>query len=222
MQRLIFTTLFLFICVFSFSQQESELLNKAVAGFKKELPKLEKQAFKELRKLDRTGPIYKIKEFKNYSFLIIPTFKLKEDFDKYATGEPLAKYIDFKKMWYHFEVIVSKNSELIGTLLIGDIGNSFTSIFVDSINSLSNRTKNYTNSIKQIINFKPDMVFYPDCSGYLCFIKGDKFYIGNGSNKIQSSEDILPEDEFIKKNISFIRDLQLNKNLELKHYYRLK
>ena len=211
MTRFILTFGFLFIVAFSYSQQEQEILIKALQSYKKELPKLEKQAFKELRKLDKTRVKPKNSEFGNYNFIIIPILKLKEDFAQYHDGELLTKYIDFGKMWYHFNAFVFKDTVCIGSLFWGDIGNNFSSS-IDTNYYNKPRFISYFNFVRQVMKFKPDMVFYPDCSMFLCFLKGGKLYIGKGANKIQTMEDILPADEFIKKNPSFIKELHDNKN----------
>jgi hypothetical protein len=219
--RLILTIIFLFIAVFAFSQQEQEILSIALQSFKKELPNLENQAFKELRKLDKTRVKPRNSEFDNYNFIIIPIFKLKEDFVHYHAGELFVKYIDFRKMWNHFDAFVFKDTICMGSLLFGDIGDSFSSSIDTNYFNLR-RFNNYFNFVRQIKKFKPDLVFYPDCSIALCFIKGEKLYIGKWPNEIQTSGDILPFDDFIKKNPSFIKELQSNKNPELKHYKILK
>lgn len=202
------------------SQNEQVILNQAFQNYRKELPKLEKQAFKELRKLDKSKLKIKSSEFNKYHFIIIPMFKLKVEFDKYHIGDNFVNYIDFGKLHNDFETFVFKDTIFKGSLHFSDFDKSYF-----SINDTNNYNKTSFNGqyslVRQIISFKPDMVFYPDCTMFLCFIKEGRLYIGKSEKQLQKLESILPVDEFIKNNPSFIKELQDNKNLELKYYLEL-
>jgi hypothetical protein len=222
MTRLILTTFLLFIAVFSYSQQEEEILSKALQSYKKELPELERQAFKELRKLDKSDRKPKNCEFKNYHFIIIPMFKLKEAFVHYHIGDTdtFAKYIDFWKMYNDFEAFVFKDTIYKGSLHFSDFDNSYFS--ASDTNKHNKPSFNvYLNLTIQILKFKPDVVFYPECRIFMCFIKEGRLYIGRWSEQLRPLDYILPAEEFIKTNPSFIRDLKDNKYPRIKGFIEL-
>jgi hypothetical protein len=221
MTRILLVICFVFISMFSFSQQEQEILTKALCSYKMELPKLEKQALKELKKLDKDQSNNKNFGFVNYQFIIIPMFKLKEDYIHYQNGDTFAKYIDFEKMHNDFEVFVFKDTIYKGSLHLSDYDNSYFSVCDTNKYNIS-AFKGHSNLVSQILKFKPDMVFYPDCPQFPCFIKEGKLYIGSGPKQLQTLDSILSFDEFVNKTPSFIKELQSYKNPGLKHYKVLK
>ena len=76
------------------------------------------------------------------------------------------------------------------------------------------------NLAKQIGDFQPDMVFYPDCGMLLCCIKDGKFYI---AEMIKTSECIfLTEEEFTRKYPIRIEELSKFGFPALKRYKELK
>ena len=206
----------LFIVNTLYSQCEQEILTNALQSYNKELPKLEKRAFNELKKLDRTAI-----EFSDYHFIIIPMFRLKNDYVQYKVGETFANYIDFQKMHDDFTAFVFKDTIYKGSLHFSNCDNSFFS--VTHLNEYNMRA--YTREInlaKQIINFKPDMIFYPCCNSFLCYIKEGKLYIGTVEVQMQALDCILPFSEFFNKNPSFIKTLEDDKMIDVKHYIELK
>lgn len=220
MKRLILIVSLSFIVNTLYSQKEQEILNQAFQNYRKELPKLEKQAFKELRKFDKSDRKPRNSEFKNYHFIIIPMFKLKEEYVQYHISDTFANYIDFRKIHFDFEAFVFKDSIYKGSLHFSDFDNSYFS--VNDTNKYNKPVfKEHLILVRQIINFQPDMIFYPECPIFLCFIKEGRLYIGKGGKQLQTLESILPVDEFVKKNPSFIKELHDNKNPGLKHYKSL-
>jgi hypothetical protein len=222
MIRLMLTIIFLFIGVLSYSQQEQEILINALQNYKEELPMLEKRAFKELKKLNKNNERLSKEEFKKLHFIIIPMFKLKETYMQYHIGDSntLANIIDFIKIHDDFEAFVFKDSIYKGSLHFSDYDNSYFSV-KDTNKYNKPAFKGQLNLVSQIMSFNPDMVFYPDCPVFLCFIKEGKLYIGKGAKQLQTLDYILPFDEFIKKNPTFIKELQENKNPKLNHYIEL-
>lgn len=218
-QILLIMSLSFIVVAFSYSQEEQQILSNSLQNYKNELPKLQKAAFKELKRLDKDYNKHS-SEYNNYRYVIIPTFKLKAEFVQYHVGDLFVKYIDFKEMWYSYEAFIFKDTTYTGYLYFDKYGS-----FYFSINDTSKYNhpafKDQCNLAKQIMSFKPDMVFYPDCPMFLCFIKEGKLYIGKGVKQQQPLESILPAEEFIKKNPSFIKELQDNKNPALKRYKEL-
>jgi len=217
MKRLMMIIGLSFIINALYSQKEQEILNQALQSYRKELPKLENQAFKELLKLDKSKGNPGIHKFNDYCFVIIPMFKLQEKYVQYHIGDTFANYIDFQKARNDFEAFIFKDTIFIGSLHFSDYDNSC--FLVNDVNRYNKLAFNgQYNLAKQIINFKPDIVFYPECPMFLCFLKEGKLYIGRGVNQLQTLDYILPVDEFIKKNPSFIKELKDNRNIGLKHY----
>ncbi len=72
MSRLIITCILFNISIISYSQQEQEILSKALQSYNKSLPKLEHQALKILKKLDSSKETVKQSELKKYHLIIIP------------------------------------------------------------------------------------------------------------------------------------------------------
>jgi hypothetical protein len=223
MARLILTTCFLFIVIFSYSQQEQKILSKTLQSYKKELPKLERQAFKELRKLDKSDRKPKNNEFNNYHFIIIPMFTLKKEFVLYNDSDVFAKYLDFIKMHDDFEAFIFKDTIYAGSLHFSDYDNSYFS--VNDTNKYNRPAfEGHLNLAKQIMNFKPDMVFYSDIfAKFLCFIKNNKLYIreqdkNNGNCKWENSGNILLSNEFARKNPDFIKEVKFIANPAFYNY----
>jgi hypothetical protein len=220
MKRLIFIICLSFIVNILQSQTEKEILSKALESYTKELPKLEKQAFKELRELDKSKVRPKNSEFSDYHFFIIPMYKLEEEYIQYQLGDSFAKYIDFSKMHNDFEAFIFKDTVYEGSLHFSDFDNSYFS--VNDTNKYNKPAfEGQLNLIKQIENFEPDMVFYPDCPMFLFLIKKGKLYIGKEKKQMQPLDSILPFDEFIKENTLFIEHLKNNKYPELHKYIEL-
>ncbi len=222
MTKLMLTIIFLFNCVLSFSQSEQEILINALHSYKKELPILEKRVFKELKKLDKINGKLSKKELKSFHFIIIPMFKLKENYMQYHIGDTntLANLIDFTKIHDDFEALVFKDSIYQGSLHFSNYDNSYFS--VNDTNKYNEPTfKGQSNLAHQIMRFNPDIVFYPDSPVFLCFIKEGKLYIGKGARQLQILDYILPFEKFIEKDPTFIKELQENKNPKLKHYIEL-
>lgn len=205
--RLILTACFLFIVFFSYSQEEQEILRKAIISYEKELPKLEKQAFKELRELDKYYINTKNSEFKNYHFIIIPMFELKEGYIHYHNGESFAKYLDFGKMLTNLDAYVFKDSVYVGYLHLSDFDNSYSSVR-DTNKFNKPAFIGHLELVSQIQKFKADMEFYPGCRTFMCFIKEEKLYIGRWAKQSTTLDYILPAEEFIKTNPFFIKELQ--------------
>jgi len=206
MRRLVFIISLLTINISClYSQEQQRILSNALQSYQKELPNLQKTIFKKLCKLYKQSNIHK-NDFDKYQIIVIPTFKLNANFAQYKEGEIFAKYIDFKKMRNGYEGYIFKNSSYIGNLFI----DKSWSYFNPSI---------HKDLAKQIRDFKPDMVFYPDCWIFLCCIKDGKFYLSE--MKDTSNCIFLPEDEFMKKYPSFIEGLRMYKFYALKHYKEL-
>ncbi len=216
--RLILIINFLFIILVTYSQEEQEILSKAVQSYQKELPKLERQAFKELKKLDKSDRNIKNSEFKKDHFIIIPMFELKDDYIHYKIDNSFAKYIDFDKMLANFDVYILKDTIYKGSLHLSDFDNSYFSI-KDTNRYNKPSFIDHSNLAIQILEFKPDMVFYPESRAFICFIKGDKLYMGRWAKQLQTFDYILPANEFIEKNPSFIEELQQDPNTGINRHH---
>jgi hypothetical protein len=190
----------------SYSQERQSILNKAIQSYQKELPDMQETIFKKFCKLYKQGNIHK-NDIGKYQIVVVPSFKLNKNFIQYKDGDMFASYIDFKSMWRSYDGYIFKDSSYVG-LLYFDKGLSFFSTTID--NDLA----------KQIRNFKPDMVFYPDSKMLLCCIKDGKFYIAEIINA--SSIVFLPEDEFNKTYPSRLKELSKFGFPALKHYKQLK
>lgn len=216
--RLILTACFLFIVVFSYSQEEQEILRKALLSYEKELPKLEKQAFKELRELDKNHRNTKNSEFKNYHFIIIPMFELKDGYIDYHYGDSFVKYLDFGKMLTNFDAYVFKDSVYVGSLHLSDFDNSYFS--VNDTNKFNKPAFiGHLDLVSQIQKFKADMGFYPGCRTFMCFIKEEKLYVGRWAKQLPTLDYIIPAEEFIKINPSFIKELQSDPNTGINRHH---
>ena len=184
MRKAIFIISLLTINIFCLhAQEQQEIFRNALQSYQKELPNLQKTIFKKLCKLNKQSNLHR-RDIKKYQIIVIPMFKLNANFALYKEGEILARYIDFKKMWKNYDGYIFKDSSYIGYLRI-DGKWSFFDLRIDK------------DLAKQIRDFKPDMVFYPDCAQLLCCIKDGRFYI---SEMLYASNcAFLPEDEFVKK-----------------------
>ncbi len=199
-----------------YSQTERVILEPALESYKIILPKLEKHAFNTLRKL------YNIKDknLKNYHFIIIPMYKLRDDYINYRQGDTFAEKIDFYSIYDYFEAFVFKDTSYFGSI-------NFSKKHASGLST--NDTCRYNISAfianaslaKQILSFKPDMVFYPQWALYISFIKDGKLYVGIGENRMQPVESIIPFDDFIKYRPSFIQDLDDLKQPDIKRYRRV-
>ena len=168
--------------LYSNSQEQLIITNKAIQSYQRELKDMQETSFKKFCKLYKQGNIHK-NEIDKYHIIIVPTFKLNKNFIQYKNGDLFASYIDFKNIWYSYDSYIFKDSSYIG-LLYFEKGLSFFSTTID--NDLA----------KQIRNFKPDLVFYPDSKMLLCCIKNGKFYIAEIT---KASECVfLTEEEFLK------------------------
>ncbi len=228
MSRLILTCFLFNIGIISYSQQEQEILSKAVQSFNNELPKLETFAFKALWIKDKRNIKLKKSEYKNYHLIIIPKYKLKDTYTQCHNSDTdiFVKYIDFTKMHKDFEVYVFKDSIFIGILNFYTqkskhrdlLGGYFS---VNDTNKYNLQSFNaYKRFAYQIKDFKPDLVFYPECFGYLCFIKEGKFYMGEeGTIQLQTSDNILPFEEFVKRYPLFINVIKTTQITEFDHEY---
>lgn len=207
MRRLVFVIGLLTINIFFlFSQQEQEISNCAFQSYQKELPGLQKAIFKKFCKLYKQGNLHK-KDIDKYQIIVVPTFKIKANFAQYKAGDELVIYIDFKNMWNNYDGYIFKGTSYIGYLRF-DKSFSFFDLTIDKYLA------------KQIWDFKPDMVFYPDCGKLLCCIKDGKFYI---AEMIKASNTVfLQEEEFIRKYPTRIEELSKCSFPALKHYKELK
>lgn len=221
MSRFILTCFIFNISILIYAQQENEILRKAVQSYNKELPKLENQAFRILRKLDKSSQKVNKSEFRKYQFLIIPMFKLKDSFVQYDINDTntFTNYMDFSKIHYDFDVLVYKDSIYKGFLHFSNYNKFYFSV---------NDTNKYNKPAfigtfyfgKQILKIKPDLILYPESRMFICFIKEGKFYIGKWTNKLIDYDNFLTVEEYIKKNNSFITELQIDqKLLKANHSY---
>ena len=220
--RLILTCILTNICIISYSQ-EYKILSKTLQSYKNELPKLEHQAFKILKKLDSSKETVKQSEIKKYHFIIIPMFKLKEDYIQYHFGDKgtFVKYIDFGKMHIQFDAFVFKDSIYKGLL---HINYKQHGCYYDSVRDTNKYAKNcsFIGNKKlayQIKDFNPDLVFFPECTKYICFIKWENFFIGEGKIQLQTLDYILPFEEFVIKYPSFISGIKGNRIPEFNNEY---
>jgi len=196
-------------------------LTKALCSYKMELPKLEKWALKEVNKLNKTHNSFKNSGSRNYHFIIIPTFILKENYINFRPGESFSKYINFEQMHSTFDVFVFKDSTYEGVLYLSDINKVYFSVH-DTTKYNASVFNSYSQLANQILKFNPEMVFYPDNSLFICFIKKGKLFIGYTPKQLRMLNFILPFDEFENKFPSFLKELEANKNLTLKKYRTLK
>ncbi len=227
MSRFILTFILFNIGIIAYSQQEQEILCKALQSFNNELPELETVVFKALWKKDKTLPKFKKSEFKNYHLIIIPRFKLKDTFTQWHNSDTdiFVKYIDFTKMNKDFNVYVFKDSIFIGFLYINtqkykhrDLISGYFS--VNDINKYNLQSFNaYKRFADKIKNFGPDLAFYPECIDYICFIKEGKFFIGGLINNWLNLDYILPFEEFVKKYPFFINVIQRDPIINVNNEY---
>jgi hypothetical protein len=228
MSRFIITFVLFNIGIISYSQQEQEILIKVVQSYNKELPKLETDVFKALWKYNKSSKKLKKSEFKDYHLIIIPMFKLKVIYNQYNNSDTdiFIKYIDFTKMHKEFDVCVFKDSIFMGFIYI-NIKKYKHRDFLSTYFSLNDTNKYAQNwSIKgykifadQIEDFKPDLVFYPECYDYMCFIKDGKFFIGGATKQWHTLDYILPFDEFVKKYPLFINRIQGEQIIDINNDY---
>lgn len=189
-----------------FPQKQQEILDYALKIYQKELPNLQETIFRKFCKLNKQSDINE-KDIGTYQIIVVPTFKLNKNFAQYKVGDMLAGYIDFKKMWNSYDGYIFKDGFYVG-LLHFDKKFSFFNPTIDN------------NLAKQIGDFQPDMVFYPDCGMLLCCIKDGKFYI---AEMIKTSECIfLTEEEFTRKYPTRIEELSKFGFPALKRYKELK
>ena len=216
--RIILILDFLFVVLVSYSQEEQEILSKAIRTYQKELPELERQSFKELRKLDKSNRNINNCEFKNYNFLIIPMFELKDEYIQYNNEDSFIKYLDFNKMLADFEVYVFKDSIYNGSLHLSEFDNSYFSV-KDTNQYNKPSFIDHFNLANQILQFNPDMVFYPESRTFICFIKEKTLYFGRWAKQLRTLEYILPEKAFIEKNPSIIKELQQDPNTGINRHF---
>ncbi len=175
-----------------FPQKQQEILDYALENYQKELPNWQENIFKKFCKLYKKEKVHK-RDIDKYLIIVLPIFKINEDFVEYKSGDMLASYIDFKKMWDCYDGYIFKDGSYVGFLH-----------FQKKLNVFNPST--HIDIAKKIRDFKPDMVFYPEGGMLLCCIKDKKFYI---AEMIYSSECIfMTEDEFIKKYPKRIEELK--------------
>jgi len=219
MFRIKLTICLSFICLLSYSQTEQEILTNVLCRYKTELPGLEKQALKELKKVDKHQSRYK--ESNKYKLIFLPIFRLKNEYINYQNHEDFVKYIDFDNMYDDFTILVFLDDIYKGSMHLSDYDKAYFSV---------NDTNKYNKTVflddlnfaRQIREFNADMVFYPCSYRFICLIKEGNLYIAGHEKQFSPLNFILPIDEFVKESPTFIKDLESDPCLGLKHYLKLK
>lgn len=160
-----------------------------------ELPGFEKQALKELKKLDKHQSRYK--ESNKYKLIFLTIFRLKNEYINYQNHENFVKYIDFENMYDDFTILIFVDDIYKGSMHLSDYDKSYFSV---------NDTNKYNKTVflddlnfaRQIREFNADMVFYPCSIRLICLIKDGNLYIAGHEKQFSPLNFILPVDEFVR------------------------
>ena len=154
-------------------------------------------------------------------------FKLKDTYTQCNNSDTdiFVKYIDFTKMHKDFNVYLFIDSLFIGSLYINTQKSKHRD-FLSSYFSINDTNKfnlpsfnTYRKFADQIKDFNPDLVFFPECFRYLCFIKEGKLFIGEETKQWLYFDYILPFAEFVIKYPSFISGIKGNRIPEFNNEY---
>ena len=146
------------------SQIDSTFYRTIISQYNKELPKLQKAAFRRFRKLNSHENI-KIQDFEKYQIIIVPSFKL--DLRLRTDQRSIIYYTDFKSMWFNYDCYIFKDDKYLGSLFYWICRKSLSSFSKEVSWTLAHHLK----------NSKADLLFHPDNSSYICGLKDGELYI---------------------------------------------